>query len=151
MAWRRGLLAGLAALAFVYGAARVDLYFRARAAFREGEKWMEWSRRPELKKAHFEAECAAREAALARERDAGRLDARAYEHRVALARFERDQSVAESSLKYAFVWFQTAAELFSPPETRWTRDARARMQEARALWKKELDARKVPYQDYMLE
>ncbi|MBI3287976.1 MAG: hypothetical protein HYZ74_00480, partial [Elusimicrobia bacterium] len=59
--------------------------------------------------------------------------------------------VAESSLKYAFVWYQTAAELFTPPENRWTAEARVKMRQARELWKSELEARKVPYQDYMLE
>ena len=112
---------------------------------------MEWSRRPELKKAHFDAELAAREAELSRELAKGRLERGAYERKTALARFERDQAVAESSLKYAFVWYQTAAELFSPPECRWTVMARVKMKESRELWKKELDAQKVPYQDYMLE
>ena len=112
---------------------------------------MEWSRRPELKKAHFDAELAAREAELSRELAKGRLERGAYERKTALARFERDQAVAESSLKYAFVWYQTAAELFTPPESRWTVRAREKMGQARELWKKELDAQKVPYQDYMLE
>lgn len=139
------------AVAAVYAMARVDLILRARSAYLEGEKWMEWSRRLGLKKAHFDAELAAREGALARELASGRLDRAAYERKAALARFERDSAVAESSLKYAFVWYQTAAELFSPPESRWTVGARAKMRETRELWKKELDAQKVPYRDYMLE
>ena len=31
--------------------------------------------------------------------------------RLALAKFSRDEAVAESSLKYAYVWYQTAVEL----------------------------------------
>ena len=57
----------------------------------------------------------------------------------------------ESSLKYAYVWFQTAVELFSPPESRWVALSREKMVLAKELWKKELDAKKIPYQDYMLE
>jgi len=147
----RPLLIAAALIAAVYGMARVDLYLRSRSAFLEGEKWMEWSRKPELKKAHFDAELAAREGELSRELAKGLLDKASHDRKAGLARFERDQAVAESSLKYAYVWYQTAAELFSPPENRWSARARVQMAEARALWKKELDAQKIPYQDYMLE
>jgi hypothetical protein len=145
------VLIAAALISSVYGMARVDLILRARSAYLEGEKWTEWSRRPELKKAHFDAELAVREGELSRELAKGKLDRAAYERKAGLARFERDQAVAESSLKYAYVWYQTAAELFSPPENRWSVLARAKMTETRALWKKELDAQKIPYQDYMLE
>jgi hypothetical protein len=147
----RSALIVAAVLAAVYAMVRVDLTLRARSAYLEGEKWMEWSRKPELKKAHFDAELAAREGELSRELARGLLDRAAYERKSGLARFERDQALDESSLKYAYVWYQTSAELFSPPENRWSALSRAKMTEARALWKKELDARKIPYQDYMLE
>jgi len=148
---KRAVLVAAALVAAVYGLVRVDLVLRARSAFLEGEKWSEWSRKPELKKAHFDAELAAREAELSRELAKGKLDRAAYEKKAGLARFERDQAVAESSLKYAYVWYQTSAELFSPPENRWSVLSRAKMTETRALWKQELDAQKIPYQDYMLE
>ncbi len=147
----RSLLIAVALILAVYAMARVDLVLRSRSAYLEGEKWMEWSRRPELKKQHFDAELAAREAELSRELAKGKLERAAYDRKTGLARFERDQAVAESSLKYAYVWYQTAAELFSPPENRWSVRARAKMTETRALWKKELEAQKIPYQDYMLE
>ncbi|PIR19352.1 MAG: hypothetical protein COV48_02510 [Elusimicrobia bacterium CG11_big_fil_rev_8_21_14_0_20_64_6] len=147
----RAVLIAAALVAVVYGMARVDLILRARTAYLEGERWMEWSRQPELKKAHFDAELSVREGELSRELAKGKIDRPTYERKAGLARFERDQAVAESSLKYAYIWYQTAAELFSPPENRWSVRARVKMTEARALWKKELDAQKIPYQDYMLE
>lgn len=147
----RTALIAAALVAAVYGMARVDLILRSRSAYLEGEKWSQWNLKPELKKAHFDAELAEREAQLSAELAKGRIDRAAYERQAVLARFERDQAVEESSLKYAYVWYQTAAELFSPPENRWSVLARAKMAETRALWKKELDARKIPYQDYMLE
>lgn len=149
-AGRAALLAAVLIVA-VYGMARADLHLRSRSAYLEGEKWMEWSRKPELKKAHFDSELAAREGELARELAKGKIDSATHARKVELARFERDQAVAESSIKYAYVWYQTAAELFSPPENRWAILARGKMTETRALWKRELDARKIPYQDYMLE
>lgn len=151
MNWRRALLTAFGVAAFVYAAACVDLVLRARSAYLEGEKWLSWSEHPELKKAHFDGVLEARLKALAADRDAGRLTPLEFDRKSGLARFERDQAVAESSLKYAFVWYQTAAELFSPPESRWSVMAREKMKSTRELWKKELDAQRIPYQDYMLE
>ena len=151
MRWRRALLTAAGLMAFVYAAAYVDVVLRARSAYLEGENWLQWAARPELKKAHFEAEYERRRDAARAERDAGRLTPPEFDRKVGLAAFERDQAVAESSLKYAYVWYQTAAELFTPPESRWTAMARVKMKSTRELWKKELDAKKIPYQDYMLE
>ena len=92
MSWRRALLTAAALLAFVYGAAYTDLVLRARSAYLEGEKWMEWSRKPELKKAHFDAILAAREKDLTKEREAGRLAPAAFTQKMGLARFERDEA-----------------------------------------------------------
>ena len=149
--WRRALLTAVGLFAFVYAAACVDVVLRARSAYGEGEKWLSWSEHPDLKKAHFDADFAARRRDLERERDSGRLAPAEFQKKLALAAFERDQAVEESSLKYAYVWFQTAAELFTPPESRWTAMSREKMKTTRELWKKELDAKKIPYQDYMLE
>ena len=151
MSWRRSLLTAAGLLAFVYAAACVDVVLRARSAYNEGEKWLSWSARPELKKAHFDAVLAERQKTFESERSAGRLTPAEFDRKLGLARFERDQAVAESSLKYAYVWYQTAAELFTPPESRWTAMSRVKMKTTRELWKKELDAKKIPYQDYMLE
>ena len=149
--WRRRLATAVALAAAVYAMAAVDVVLRARSAYTEGEKWLEWSRKPELKRAHLDGELARREAELRRLREDGKLDDAALERKLALAKFERDQQLEESSIKYAYVWFQSAAELFTPPENRWSTRARERVRETRELWKKELDAKKIPYQDYMLE
>ena len=151
MTWRRAALAGAGLLAFVYAAASVDLALRSRSAYLEGEKWMDWAAHPEKKKAYFDARLAARERELDGQLASGSISQAERDKKLFLARFERDQAVAESSVKYAYVWFQSAAELFSPPETRWSAAARERMPKARELWKKELDAKKIPYQDWMLE
>lgn len=138
-------------MAAVYAMVYADLVLRARSAYLEGEKYLEWDRRPELKRAHFEAECARREERLRAQAAAGEFPASELDQRLALARFERDERIAESSLKYATVWFKTAVELFSPPESRWVVLSRRKLLEARELWKRELDAQKIPYKDYMLE
>ena len=148
---RRVLLTTGACVLGVYAIAYADLVLRARAAYLEGEKYLEWDRDPGLKKAALDRRLADAGSRLLREREAGRITQGELEQRSALARFERDEAMKESSLKYAYVWFQTAVELFSPPESRWVVMSRRKMVSAKELWKKELDAKKVPYQDYMLE
>lgn len=148
---KKALLVVLTCVGAVYGMAYVDLVLRARSAYLEGEKYLEWERKPELKKAALDAELVQKELRLQADRKAGRLTQAELDQRLALARFARDDAFNESSLKYAYVWFQTAVELFSPPESRWVVLSRQKMAEAKALWKRELDAKKIPYQDYMLE
>jgi hypothetical protein len=148
---RRKALAVLACVLAVYGMVYADVCLRARSAYLEGEKYLEWDRHPELKAAYLDRVLAEKQARLQGDRTAGRITAAELDERLALARFERDESMKESSLKYAYVWFQTAVELFSPPESRWVVRSRQQMTVAKELWKKELDAKKIPYQDYMLE
>ena len=148
---RRATLTVLAGVLAVYGVVYADVWLRARSAYQEGEKYLEWDRRPELKAASLDRFLAEKQARLQTDEAAGRLTAVELEERLALARFERDEAMKESSLKYAYVWFQTAVELFSPPESRWVVRSRRQMAVAKELWKKELDAKKIPHQDYMLE
>ncbi|MFA6030210.1 MAG: hypothetical protein WC969_10175 [Elusimicrobiota bacterium] len=147
----RRLLLAAAAAAAVYAMVCADLALRARSAWLEGEKYMEWNARPELKKAFCESEFARAKAGLDAEKAAGRMGEPEYRQRLELERFRADEAVLESSSKLAYHWYKTAVELFSPPESRWVTRSRARMAEAKALWVAELRARKIPFEDYMLE
>lgn len=151
MAWRRILLTALGGFAFVYATAYADLVLRARHAYMEGEKYMAWDKDPSLKKASLDAELAAHEAELRAQASREAWPAEQLEQRLFLARFDHDERMKESSLKYAYVWYRTAIELFTPPESKWVALCRARAPVAKELWKKELDAKKIPYKDYMLE
>jgi hypothetical protein len=151
MSGRRALAAAAALTAFVYAATAADTMLRARSALREGERWLEWSDHPERKKAHFDAEFDARRAALDADRASGRLSAEEREKRLLLARFERDRAEADSSLRHAYVWFESAADLFSPPESRWSARARVLMAETRERWRRERLAQGLPAEDYRLQ
>lgn len=147
---RRSVLAAGCAAAFAF-AVYADLWLRARTAVLTGDRYMAWAGDVPAKKAWFDSELAQEKAELDRELAAGRMAPPEHAQRVVLAEFRRDEAVAESSLKLAYHWYKTAVELFSPPETTYVRRARERMAEAKRLWKAELDAAKVPYEEYMLE
>jgi len=51
----------------------------------------------------------------------------------------------------AYAWYESAATLFSPPESRWSRLARRKMPDAKERWKADLRARHVPFEESMLE
>lgn len=141
----------LGAACAVYAMIYADLVLRARSAYLEGEKFMEWHRSPEKKKAFFEVQFEREKARLDAQKAKGGMLEAEYLQRVKLERFRADEAAAESSLKYAYHWHKTAVELFSPPRSRWVRLSESRMAEAKELWKKELDSKKIPYEEYMLE
>jgi hypothetical protein len=149
--WGKVLLAAVGVAGFVYGLTAVDVVLRARTAYLEGEKYMRWQDHPDEKKRYFDAAFDVKSAGLKKELEAGRLTKAEFDERLELAGFERDQSISESSVKYAYVWFQTAAELFTPPESRWIAKSRSRMADAKKLWQTELRAKGIPFEDYMFE
>ena len=112
---------------------------------------MAWSRDPALKQAALDAELEVKIKRLREQASRERWAAEQLDQRLFLARFERDERMKESALKYSYVWYQTAVELFTPPESKWVALCRGRAAEVKRLWKQELDAQKIPYQDYMLE
>jgi len=51
----------------------------------------------------------------------------------------------------AYAWYESAATLFTPPESRWSRLARRKMPAALEKWKADLRAQRAPFDDSMLE
>ena len=135
----------------VYALVYVDLIFRAREAYLEGEKYLEWNAHPDLKKAYYDKLLADKEEKINANLKSGHITVTESQEQLALAHFEEKERLSESSLKYAYVWFQTAVQLFSPPDSRWVEKSRLEMPRTLALWKQELDLKRIPYQDYMFQ
>ncbi len=55
-----------------------------------------------------------------------------------------------ASPKEAYAWYESAATLFVPPESKWSRLAREKMPLAKAKWKAELQAKHLAFEDYMM-
>jgi hypothetical protein len=136
---------------FFLSAAYTDLAFRARSAYLEGEKYTAWTKEPELKKDYLERSYAPRLKALEDGSSKGRLSAADFQDQKNLLLVEKEFKLGESSAKYAYIWYKTAAADFSPPETRWAGLARKKASEALELWKAELRAAKTDFKDYFLE
>ena len=145
------LLFFLCAAAFFLSAACLDLAFRARNAYLEGEKFMAWVKTPAMKKDHFDKVFSAKLKALEGRMTGDASSGPDFEDKKNLLLAEKNFKTGESSAKYAYLWYKTAGTDFSPPVTRWTRLARQKAPEALALWKAELKAGKIELKDYQLE
>ena len=145
--WARISLLVAGTIAAVYAMIYVDVVMRAREAFNEGEKYWSWHENPAQKKMVLEQELEQELARLKKEHSRGTIDTPAYDQKVKLARFTFTEKLNEISIKYAYVWYQTAVELFSPPESRWVRQSRIKMKQAKELWKEELRSNNIPFED----
>ncbi|MEK7287416.1 MAG: hypothetical protein AAB091_02485 [Elusimicrobiota bacterium] len=147
----RKIALATAVIGGVYGLILGDLWLRAREAYFEGEKYMRWHSNENEKKIYLEQQFDKRKTELDRLLSRRRISESAHRERVELAIFDRDEAMKESSVKYAYIWYQTAIELFSPPQSIWVKRARKKMPVAMELWKQELAAHRIPFEDYMIE
>ena len=149
--WFRITLLAAGTIAIMYGMIYVDVLMRAREAYAEGEKFWGWHFHPEQKEKYLTGELEKELQRIEKEFKRGKIDKTQYEQDVKIAKFNFQETLEESSIKYAYVWYQTAVELFSPPESKWVVLSREKMVKAKDLWKEELRAKNIPFEDYMLE
>lgn len=149
--WAQNLCIGLIVLAVVYGLIYRDVVSRSREAFQQAEMYMAWHQNPELKKKHFDERFEADKSALDKRLADREITENEYRQQLDALEFDRDFNVGESSLKYAYQWYKDTFELFSPPESKWVREARVRAPKTLELWKNELREQNIPFEDTMFE
>ena len=135
----------------VYALIAGDMWLRARSAYQEGEKYMRWYEDPQAKKAELEAELADHKQQAKKQFDAGDFSEDEYKERIEILDFDYEESMKESSVKYAYIWFQTTVELFAKPESRWVKLSREKMLLAKQKWQEELKAKNIPFEPYMMD
>ena len=143
------LVAGTVAV--MYGMIYMDVVMRAKESYREGEKYWRWAEHPEERAQFLDQKFTADKAALDARLSRGKISKDDYDRELELLQFDHAQALKESSIKYAYVWYQTAVDLFSPPESKWVKLAREKMPLAKERWKAELRAKSVPFEDYMID
>lgn len=92
-----------------YGMARFELVRRAKSAYTEGEKYYSWYQEPAKKKAWFDAELAAKH----------------------VTQEQYELLMEDNDLKNAYVWYETAIDLFQPPKSEWVVKSEERMKEVK--------------------
>jgi len=133
---------------FLAGLVSADVARRAYVACRAGERYLEWHKDPTLQRAHWDAWLKTREAAFDAAVIRGEMGEGERTWRSRAAKAEHDERVAESALKYAVRWFETASDLFSTPPSPWSARARALLGPAREDWRRELAAKGLALDDF---
>jgi hypothetical protein len=151
----------LATIILTYAIIYIDVVLRAREAYLEGEKYWSWHHNPQLKEQMLSAEFEKEKNKLEKDKNPSiisrilfgkkPLTEEEYNLHLEALKFEYERKKKESAIKYAYVWYQTAVELFSPPESKYVKLARQKMPLAKELWKEELRRKGVPFEEYMLE
>jgi hypothetical protein len=138
-------------LAAMYAMVYVDVVWRAKEAYLEGEKYWNWTEHPEQRVDYLKNQFAADKNTLEEKRAKSALSKDDFERELQLLEFDHQQQLKESTIKYAYVWYQTAVDLFSPPNSKWVQLAREKMPLAKERWKAELREKKIPFEDYMID
>lgn len=139
------------AIAAVYGLIYLDVWFRAKHSYLEAEKYMEWAQHPDRKQASLEAEFSSSKEKLDRRHVRKEISDEDYQRKLDSLVFDKNFHLGESSLKYAYQWYKDTYELFSPPESRWVKEARVKAPQTLELWKQELRAKNIPFDDLMFQ
>ncbi|MEW6040544.1 MAG: hypothetical protein AB1633_03390 [Elusimicrobiota bacterium] len=135
----------------IYALVYVDVILRARSAYLEGEKYLSWYNNPQLKNAVIEEKYNKEKKQIEVKLTKGKIKKDEYDRQLQVIEFKKKRELEESSIKYAYVWYQTAVELFSPPESKWVKLSREKMHKAKELWRQELVKKGIKVEDYMLE
>jgi len=149
--WFKTAATAAACVIAVYVLIYADVVLRARTAYLQGEKYMSWYENPKLKETAVADWYAKEKGYLDAKLAKNKTSKEDYDRQAEILEFTRGQKLRESSIKYAYIWYQTVVELFSPPESKWVKLAREKMPKAKELWKQELKAKNIPFEDYMLE
>jgi hypothetical protein len=149
--WQRGTLLVAGTLGVMYGMVYADVVCRAKEAYLEGEKYWAWTDHPDQRVKYLEEQLAAGKKDLQDRLAKGKLSQDEHDRRLELLEFDHQQQLKESTIKYAYAWYQSTVEQFSPPNSKWVKLAREKMPQAKERWKAELRAKNIPFEDYMIE
>src|SRR5215467_5917573 len=151
MKGRQIALLGAATVAVMYGMIYADVVMRAKESYQEGEKYWRWSEHPEERAQYLDEKFRTDKTVLDTRQIQGRISKEDYDRDLELLQFDHAQALKESTIKYAYLWYQTTVDLFSPPESQWVRMAREKLPQAKQRWEAELRAKKIPFENYMIQ
>jgi len=149
--WPRRVAWTLAAAAIVYEMIVTDVVLRARHAYLEGEKYWRWSEQPRERELYLQSERSRKMIDLDKRLSQGKLTKHDYERHRELVEFDYRQALRGSTIQSAYIWYQTAVDQFSPPESKWVKLARSKIPLAKARWLAELKSKNIPYEAYMVD
>jgi len=100
-----GLVAGTLIIAFLM--ARFEVVKRAKKEYLEGEKYMKFYTHPDEKQKYYDEKLKNKK----------------------ISETEYQMLMEDNALKNAYIQYQTVVDLFTPPESKWVKKSRQRLQE----------------------
>lgn len=135
----------------VYLAIYIDVVLRAKEAYLTAERYIDWYYNPTKKEKFLNEQSEKEKEKLEKLFSKGKISKQEYEIQLELIEFNRQRQLEESSLKYAYIWYKTVVDLFSPPNSKWVKLSREKLKVVKELWRKELESKGYKIEDYMLE
>jgi len=132
---------------FIY----LDIFLRARSAYLEAEKYMDWYYHPEKKFEFIKKQAEKEKQKLDKLLAKGKISQEEYKIKLELIEFNKQRQLEESSLKYAYIWYKTVIDLFAPPQTKWVKLAKQKIGQVKQMWKTELEQKGYKIEDYMID
>lgn len=116
------IIAGLviASLIIAFFMARFEVERRAKREYLEGEKYLSFYKTPDLKKQYYDEQL----------------------RKKAITEPEYEMLMEDSDLKNAYVQYQTVVDLFTPPESKWVKLSRERLNEITPVYNAWVDSLK---------
>ncbi len=117
------IIAGLVigCLIIAYFMAYFEVVKRAKREYNEGVKFLDFYRNPDMKKKYYDEKLAKKE----------------------INEIEYQMLMEDNALKNAYVEFQTVVDLFTPPESKWVKQSRQKLNEIKPeydAWIKQLQS-----------
>lgn len=135
----------------VYLIIYIDVMLRARYSYMQAEKYMQWYYQPEKKLEFLNKEFEREKKKLDFLFSKKKITKKEYDLKIEILKFNKERQINESPLKYAYIWYKTTIELFSPPESKWVKLARKKIVKVKEMWKEELIKKGYKIEDYMIE
>lgn len=129
----------------------VDVVLRARSAYIEGEKYLDFYYNPQKKEEFFNKKFEKEKDTLEKMLKKNKIAKEEYQTKLELLKFKIEFQKKESSVKYAYIWYKTVLDLFSKPTSKWSELAKQKVEVAKQLWMKELTSKGYKVEDYMIE
>jgi hypothetical protein len=108
-------------LVIMFLLAAFDVTRRAEREYNEGEKFMSFYKNPDLKKQYYDEKLKKKE----------------------ITDTEYEMLMDDNSLKNAYVEYQTVVDLFTPPESKWVKMSRDRLQEITPIYNAWVESLKI--------
>jgi|DewCreStandDraft_4_1066084.scaffolds.fasta_scaffold03128_20 hypothetical protein len=99
-------------LIIAYFVARFEVIKRAKREYLEGEKFLSFYKNPDLKKQYYDEKLRKKE----------------------ISEPEYEMLMEDNDLKNAYVQYETVVDLFTPPESKWVKLSRQRLNEITPLY-----------------